>query len=88
MNALLSSFNTVETIAPAAGTARTDASIHAERAAGASTPSLLSRGPSLDISDIEKHCARPKPLSDLLRAPNQTQVRRRRFERHSSLITS
>lgn len=50
MKALLNSFRTVETIAPAAGTARTDASMHADNAAGAKTPSLLNLELSFDIT--------------------------------------
>lgn len=49
MKALLSSFRTVETMAPAAGTASTEASMHADNAAGAKTPSLLNLGLSFDI---------------------------------------
>lgn len=52
MKALLSSLRTVETMAPAAGTASTDASMHADSAAGASTPSLLNLELSLDITVI------------------------------------
>lgn len=52
MKALLSSLSTVETMAPAAGTASTDASMHADSAAGASTPSLLNRELSFDITVI------------------------------------
>lgn len=55
IKALLSSLRTVETTAPAAGTAKTEASIQAERAAGASTPSRLSLGLSLDITQAHYH---------------------------------
>lgn len=55
MKALLSSLRTVETIAPAAGTASTEASMHADKAAGASTPSRLSLGLSLDITSVHFH---------------------------------
>lgn len=40
MKALLSSLRRVDTMAPAAGTASTDAPMVADNAAGASTPSL------------------------------------------------
>lgn len=44
-------------MAPAAGTAKTDASMQAESAAGARTPSLLSRVLSLDIFNRESELA-------------------------------
>lgn len=50
IKALLSSLRTVETMAPAAGTASTDASMQADSAAGASTPSRLNLGVSFDIT--------------------------------------
>lgn len=50
MKALLSSLRTVDTMAPAAGTASTEASMQADSAAGASTPSRLNRGLSFDIT--------------------------------------
>uniref|UniRef100_A0A2H1WTW9 SFRICE_029188 n=1 Tax=Spodoptera frugiperda TaxID=7108 RepID=A0A2H1WTW9_SPOFR len=50
MNALLSSLRTVETMAPAAGTASTEASMQADSAAGASTPSRLNLWLSFDIT--------------------------------------
>ncbi|CAB3259014.1 unnamed protein product [Arctia plantaginis] len=58
MKALLSSLSTVETIAPAAGTARTEASMHAESAAGAKTPNRLSLGLSFDITSYTVDCPR------------------------------
>lgn len=52
MKALLNSLRTVETIAPAAGTASTEASMQADRAAGANTPSRLNLGLSFDITQV------------------------------------
>lgn len=51
MKALLSSLRTVDTIAPAEGTAKTEASIQADNAAGAKTLSLLNLA-SFDITNF------------------------------------
>lgn len=63
MKALLSSLRTVDTIAPAAGTANTEASMQADSAAGANTPSLPSLGLSLDITECTQH-NNIKPLNN------------------------